>query len=303
MFLTLKKQDFQRDITTTHLLLGYKPLIIGVPVLTGSEDHKVLKDQNQICLNLTSSSMTTNYRWRDFPSDRNSVARLILRKQKEKELNEYTIMLYEGEYGEHALIHKGHQFINRHLEKMQVQSADNISLPGNLWDQVRIAYSIPRRISVITVSNGSRMNMFPTDLHGPIGNKGYAGSLRIHGRASGQVETYKRIVISTVEATSFQQCYAMGKNHMTDLKEFDKFSIFPERSHVLGFPLPDTVVTYRELKLANSLVFGIHRIHFYEVLNEHIVRHDTETLGHIHQYYAQWRIDHALDTSLYFRSV
>jgi flavin reductase (DIM6/NTAB) family NADH-FMN oxidoreductase RutF len=147
------------------------------------------------------------------------------------------------------------------------------------------------------------MNMFPTDLHGSIGNKGYTGSLRIHGKANGQVEAYKRIVISTVEVRSFQQCYSLGKNHMMDLRDFDAFSIYPERSHVFNFPLPNGVVSYRELELVDSLDFGIHRIHFYEVINEYIVRQKTETLGHIHQYYAQWRNDHALNTSLYFRSM
>ena len=161
----------------------------------------------------------------------------------------------------------GHQFINRQLQRLHSRQSTNVSLNDNLYDQVRIAYAIPRQISIVTVSDGSRINMFPTDLHGPIGENVYAGSLRIGGLANNQVETYKRIVISKVDASFYRESYALGKNHMAELQGVEEFSISPERSHVFDFPLPRAVVSYQELKHIDSLDYGIHRIHLYEVVH------------------------------------
>ena len=60
-------------------------------------------------------------------------------------------------------------------------------LPDNLYKQVQIAYSIPRNISLITVGQNDRFNLFPTDLHGPVNEDHYIISLRHEGKACQQV--------------------------------------------------------------------------------------------------------------------
>ena len=299
--LTLKDKLFKLDITHTHLFLGYKPLIIGVYVELESEEHKNLADHNQVLLSLVQNHFLGDFHWRHFQADRKSVARLILRKQEERRLKGYALFVYEGEYGDHSFLSQKHQFINSQLQRLHRRQSTNVSLNDNLYDQVRIAYAIPRQISIVTVSDGSRINMFPTDLHGPIGKNAYVGSLRIGGLANDQVELYKRIVISKVEASSYRENYALGKNHMAELQGEEKFSRDAERSHVFDFPLPRAVVSYQELKHIDSLDYGIHRIHLYEVVHRKELRHQVPTLGHIHQYYAQWRLDHGLETQLFFR--
>lgn len=301
VFLTLKNQNFLMEVTKSHLFLGYKPLIIGLSCTLNGQDHNVLKDQDQICLSLGENKFEANRTWHDFPTNQTSVARLVLRKTGERALNDQAILFYEGEYGEHSFLNLLQQFVNRQREKLQKRLPNNVSLPGNLVDQVRIAYAIPRIISIITVSDGSLINMFPTDLHGPVGDRGYVGSLRIGGMANDQVENYKRIVLSVVEASSYKQTYSLGKNHMAKLREEERFSIHHERSDVFNFPLPAIVVRYLELKLIESLDHGIHRIHLYEVVHQKEVRQNMTALAHIHQYYAQWRIDQGLQTPLFFR--
>ncbi len=299
--LTLKNKSFQLDVTRLHLFLGYKPLIIGLSVSLESEEHKILAYHSQVLLSLVQDRFIGDSRWREFQTDLKSVARLILRKQEERRLKDHALFIYKGEYGHHSFLSHGHQFINRQLQQLHRRQVSNVNLNENLYDQVRIAYATPRQISIVTVSDGSRINMFPTDLHGPIGENVYAGSLRIGGLANDQVETYKRIVISKVEASSYRESYALGKNHIAELQAAERFSIDPERSHVFDFPLPKGVVSYQELKHIDSLDYGIHRIHLYEVVHRKEVRHLVPTLGHIHQYYAQWRLDHGLETQLYFR--
>jgi hypothetical protein len=75
----------------------------------------------------------------------------------------------------------------RHVEKFRRHQANSVNLPGNQKDQVKIAYSMPREISLVTLSNGKLMNWSP-DLHGTVSRNTYVCSLRLGGLANQQVE-------------------------------------------------------------------------------------------------------------------
>ncbi|MBK5277343.1 MAG: hypothetical protein JJE09_00620, partial [Bacteroidia bacterium] len=174
-------------------------------------------------------------------------------------------------------------------------------LSGNLLDQVRIAYCIPRIISIITVSDGTLINMFPTDLHGAVGEKNYVSSLRKGGLANTQVEKYNKIVISDVDTSFCKQAYALGKNHMHEMTDINAFSTYVERSAKLKLPLPKSVLRYKELSRIDSFDHNIHRIHLYEVIHAQTIESGKSTLAHIHQYYAQWRLDQSFPTQMILR--
>ena len=175
-----------------------------------------------------------------------------------------------------------------------------MDLPGNLYDQVRIAYCIPRLISLITVYDGNRMNLFPTDLHGTIDNDLYLGSLRIGGEACEQVNRLKRIVISEIDKRHFREAYGLGKRHMQPMNDKSSFHLEEAVSANFGFPLPVEVGTYRELEYLDHFDISIHRIFIYRVVNTAEIK-KIEPLAHIHRYYAQWRENRKLETHYLFR--
>jgi hypothetical protein len=236
-----------------------------------------------------------------FSTDSRAVARIQLKKSHRKDLDGHLIYLFEGVHAIHKLIDPFHQFVNNTREKFRIRKKDNVSLPGNLFDQVRIAYSVPRKISMITVSDDTLVNMFPTDLHGTVGSSFYAGSLRIGGSANAQVESLRRVVISDVDASSYLEVYSMGKNHMTDLQNEGRFMLHHNRSRIFNFPLPEWVLRYKEMIHTGSIDMGIHRIHFYRIINSEALENAGPTLAHIQQYYAQWRMDQDLPTTLNLR--
>jgi len=299
VILSTKGNAFIKDVTDSHLFLGYKPLIIGFD--RGEHDGKHLLDDDELCLSFVKSAFNSNSIWKGLPTDSSAVAKLMLMKKNEMDVNGRRISLYEGINGVHSFISPLHQSVNNFLEKFRNRSLGNISLTGNLFDQVRIAYAVPRKISIITVSDGSLINMFPTDLHGPIGTSLYAGSLRIGGKANEQVESLTKVVISDIDAAAYKQTYALGKNHMNDLQNKDGFTLHQKRSNTFNFPLPASALRYRELTRISSFDHGIHRIHFYQIVNDEVLANSPSTLAHIQQYYAQWRMDRGLKTKLYFR--
>ena len=291
VFLSIDNEKFKLNVTTSHLFLGYKPLIVALTFKVNDHNHHFVRSQNQVSLSFENAA----------PVKPIHLAKLVLKKIGEKVLGEDAVLFYEGVHGEHAFLNALHQRINQQREKWRKQTPNNVSLPGNLIEQVRIAYSIPRTISIITVSDGNLINMFPTDLHGPVGEKLYAGSLRAGGLANEQVEKYGRIVVSEVETTFYKQAYGFGKNHMQGLQKESGFPLHPMRSKNFNSSLPAAVTSYRELKKIDSFDAGIHRIHLYDVIHQQEIQESKPSLSHIHQYYAQWRTNRGLDTTMLFR--
>jgi hypothetical protein len=297
VYATARDSIGARDVTSTHLLLGYKPAIIVLPV-AGTDEPTAT--EAELCLSFVNGDFALDTRWKDFPTSRNSVARLALKRIREHRVDELTLAFYEGTSGEHRFLNRLHRAANNWLEARRKKPADNIGLPGNLYEQVRIAYSVPRLISLVSLGDEHGVNLFPTDLHGPVGARHYLSSLRIGGKACAQVERYRRIVISEVDAAIFRQVYAMGKNHMKDTTAPLNFDLHSAASTSLGAPLPLGVVSYRELEWVNYLEVGIHRIYCYRVLHAENVA-ASKRLAHVHKYYVQWRENAGLATQYFFR--
>ena len=274
------------NITESHLFLGYKPLVIGFPMEMSDENNDAKQMDHAIL---------------SFEMNESRIATIILRKIFYRNLGQYGISFYEGERGTHHFLNSFHQTMARLREKFRHRPSENISLSGNLLDQVRIAYSVPRVISIVTICDGNQMNMFPTDLHGPIGNQFYASSLRIGGKANSQVDAYKKIVISEVSIDYYKEAYLQGKNHMMDFRNKDYFSLHSQKSVQYDFSLPTRVQEFAEMKRIDFLDVGIHRIHLYQVDGRNSVDEKKSKLGHIHQFYAQWRQTNSIPTQLFFR--
>jgi hypothetical protein len=300
IFLTLSKNDFSLEVTASHVFLGYKPLIIAITLPSSENALTVIRHEDYVCLNFSQHPFTRNYRWNGFFSNKLCVARLVLKKIREKEVDGNHVIFYEGHYGEHSFLNSWHQFVNRQRHRMRKDVSGNVGLNGNLYDQVRIAYAVPRIIPLITITDGHLLNMFPTDLHGPIGSEFYMSSLRKGGKANAQVEQHKKLALSRIDVADFKIAYLLGKNHMQDLRATSSFTSAKQSSRINNIPLPAAVLSYRELNQIESFDVGIHKIHLYENVHEESV-HNGMTLSHIHQFYAQWRSDHNIPTNMRLR--
>ncbi len=287
VFLTSTGSTKFLDITTIHLFLGYKPLVIAVIY---KEDMEELSSSSEVYLKFCQNEF----------SSQSVVASLLVKRIRVETFQQSKVVFYEGVSGQHRFIKFHQQKINSLFLALTKKPASNVSLDGNLYDQVRIAYAVPRIIALITVSDGTNMNLFPTDLHGPIGTEFYASSLRIGGEALKQVEQVKNIVMSEIDSTSHRSAYALGKNHMKKMQPENNFALSNIRSHHFAIPIPSVAGSYRELEVVKSYDVGIHRILIYKILHKQIIQ-KINTLAHVHQYYAQWRIDHNLKTDYLIR--
>jgi hypothetical protein len=274
-----------KDITNLHVFAGYSPLIFALssPAITSTEHSTIKIAFSQQVLQPNASF-----------SKKGAVAILCLKKIKEQKAGPETILYYEGVKGSHHFIPAFHQFIIQLHNRLYHKKIGNIFLPGNLYKQVQIAYSLPRNISLVTVGKNSLFNLFPTDLHGPVNEDYYIISLRHDGKACQQVMNAGRLLLSQVHSELYKTVYALGKNHMQEMKERENYPFGNEVSAKLQLPLPPSVLFYRELELQDSFVHGIHRVMLFKTLYRQRFQAGPSALSHVHNVYATWRQNNRL---------
>ena len=268
-----------KDITYQHLFVGYSPLIFTFSKIPGIEfaesirlifSHRILHEN-------------------DIFSKKDALASIDMKRVKEQLAGNNSISYFEGVHAEHHFLSRFHQLINSIYNQLYNKKPGNVFLPDNLYKQVQISYAIPRIISLITISNTGLYNLFPTDLHGQADKDHYIISLRVGGKACEQVESIGKLLISQVNSTAYKTVYRFGKNHIQELRSKDNFPFSQSLSENLQLPLPEDVISYKELVLINSFRHGIHKLLLFKIVSRHYIRPEKDELVHIHNSYASWR--------------
>lgn len=281
-----------KDITKLHSFVGYSPLIFSLlSQATASIQSSTIK------IAFTQHELHPNESFKQ----KDAVAMLYLKKIKEQKAGNETILYYEGVKGSHHFISSFHQFIIQLHNRLYHKKAGNVYLPGNLYKQVQIAYSLPRNISLITVGKDNCFNLFPTDLHGPLNEDHYLISLRHDGKACQQVMNTGSILLTQVHSDLYKTVYVLGKNHMQEMKDKENYPFSEGISANLQLPLPQSALFYRELELRDSFIHGIHRVMLFKTLYRQRFQHVASTLAHIHNVYATWRQNNRLPGNYLFR--
>jgi len=281
--------DQKRDVTEHHLFVGYKPLIIAI-------DKKYINPKD-----LTSSkSIFLSFG----PDLKNELATIEIRHINEIKLNSTSCLLFEGVKGTHSFTNQLHKLFSSIRYHITADKKKNIYLDGNLYDQVKIAYSVPRAIYLVSVGTGNIFNIFPTDLSGRIGDDNFIISLRSGGKANEQIEKQGKCLIAIMEADSFQEVYKAGRNHMKDLSNADTIGIQLRNdwSSQYDLPIPLRAIQYYELEKIEKFEFGIHTIHFFKITNTVMLSDIKTQLAHIHRDYAEWRKRNGIATNYLLRN-
>lgn len=282
-----------KDITNQHVFAGYHPLIFAFT----SFMEKNLSAFPVIEIMFSQEPLRQN----EIYNAKDALAMLKLRFIRNQATGSNEISYFEGIRGKHRFLPFFNQFIIDLNNTLFNKKGGNVFLQGNLYKQVQIAYAVPRVISLITVEKNQQLNVFPTDLHGPVDDKHYIISLRHNGKACRQVEEAKQILITQVNCHEHKTVYGLGKNHMQDFKGRENFPLGNSFSGILHLPLPVSTLLYRELELCGSFMHDIHKILLFKILSRQQVNHAPATLAHIHNAYATWRYRKGLESNYLLR--
>lgn len=274
------------DVSEEHLFIGYKPLIIALPFV----------NNNNIRLVFSRSIIFEKAKI----NNNEILASLFLKQIQQVGTRDGNICYYECIHGSHRFVNTFHQWISALNNKLFSNKAGNIYLEGNLLKQVQIAYAVPRKICLITTGEDRKYNLFPTDLHGRMGEH-YIISLRTDGKACDQVVSTGKIVLSDIDAAYYKEVYALGKNHMKEQQSEEHFAFNGKYSENYHLPLPAYATSYKELELVSSVSHGIHKLLLFRIVNAKNLSDTGNTLVHIHNVYATWRHRNNIETEYYFR--
>jgi hypothetical protein len=263
----------QVDITDDHLFLGYKPLIAGIHTVTDI-------DAPEVRISFIHRSGA-------------KLAEVQLKKIAARVIGNTYLVLFTGIHADTFFLPLFNRSVNVMARRFRKKINGNVEMEGNEYQQVQAMYSIPRKISVISLGHGELFNMFPTDLHGNAGKDFYVDSLRKAGKACGQVLALKRVVKADIELSSKEDVFAMGKNHM---KELQAAAGLPVQgfSDMYKLPLVKGTIAYKEMELYDHIEIGIHRVLVFRVHNEVILNSEAPVLSCTNGHYLQWRLDHSL---------
>ncbi len=278
-----------QDITNLHSFVGYHPLVLALPEKIAGSDI--------IEIAFSSQSLPPN----ETLSKKDAIAKLRLRKIQEASFQHGAVHFYEGLTGSHQFVSSFHQYIIGINNRLFNRKKGNVFLKDDLYKQVQIAYALPRNISLISVGQQDNYNLFPTDLHGPADENHYLVSLRFSGKACRQVENAGAVLICRIANGFYKTAYALGKNHMQELKAKQHFPFSDAMSDQLHLPLPESTISYQELRLQDSFNHGIHKIMLFEVISTKQVQDHSSALAHIHNTYATWRHNNRLPGNFLLR--
>ncbi|MBL7703092.1 MAG: hypothetical protein JNM14_12640 [Ferruginibacter sp.] len=277
----VQDQQIVQDITHSHLFVGYCPLVFAFSV-TGMPGHIEVALSNRV--------LQPNEKLN--PKD--ALARLQLALIKKQQHEGSYFFYYEGMKGSHQFQSAFRQYIGKIYNNRYNQKPGNVFLHDNLYKQVQIAYAVPRLISLITVGGNDLFNLFPTDLHGPPDETHYIISLRTAGKACRQVMAEGKLLLCQMQGEAYKTVYALGKNHMQEMKTVNNFPFSGLLSENFRLPLPQMAISYNELELIESFVQGIHTILLFKIVNSRQLQQGANTLVHIHNSYATWRYKNGL---------
>lgn len=277
----VNNKSIVKDITNQHLFVGYCPLVFAFSLADLPPSIQIIFSQQVLQPNAIFAS-------------KDALATLELRLIKKQQCGASNLLYYEGSQGSHHFLSKFHQFIISFHNQLFNKKTGNVFLHNNLYTQVQIAYSIPRIISLITIGHADLFNLFPTDLHGQIDEQHYIISLRVGGKASEQVETTGKLLISQVHCDFYKTVYALGKNHMQTVKSVDGFPFSKSLSSNFQWPLPQQALSYKELILLETFNHGIHNLMLFKIDSQQQIQTQKGTLVHIHNSYASWRYKNKL---------
>lgn len=264
---------YKADVTAGNLFLGYKDVLIGI-VISNEVNLKELSNAE-----LKFIEKKTGF----------TVANLALELDHIHPTTKNKLLIYKCRFGSHKFINPLQRYILKLRQSSKKKKMGNVDLPGNLYEQVKIAYSVPRKICLVTCGDNGLYNLFPTDLHGMIDNENYVISLRISGKANEQVNKFRNICLSTMNINMYKYVYSLGKNHMREPAAKDAFVFSGQNSEKFTLPLPEGCIEYKELQLIDSVKAGIHNLNYFKIINTRQLNKKVEpVLSHIHRDYLAW---------------
>jgi flavin reductase (DIM6/NTAB) family NADH-FMN oxidoreductase RutF len=158
-----------------------------------------------------------------------------------------------------------------------------------------VLFTCPRPISLVTVSQAGRSNMFPLNVMSDVSDEYFAFALTASKSPAQFLQSARRFALSVTPFEQAPIAFAMAVNHNTFWIEFDELP-FPTRpSAKLGLPVPTFSSRVREMEIESVHRVGSHALFVARTISDERLTYGPE-FSVVHGFYQSWRLRHGLDT-------
>lgn len=135
-------------------------------------------------------------------------------------------------------------------------------------ERLLVFYLCPRPVVLVSVCAGGAGNLFPMDLLGPFGERGFALALR---NTSPSVATMKRvdtIVLADISPRDCGTAYRLGAHHKAAEIDWNALPFAVHRTASSNIPYPAIALRIRELALLDHVTTGSHSFFMAEIVGD-----------------------------------
>lgn len=175
--------------------------------------------------------------------------------------------------------------LDRLRQRINERRAGNVTRSMLEYDQLRVAYAQPREIHLAVVGTPERCNIFPTDLHGPLGDDGYIVSLRHANAVCAQLRERGTLLLCRIALNAYKDVYQLGTRHNATWENAER--IRRTVSVFAGHAVPEGTRSAMLLELQDHHDVGIHRLHR-SAVKERAEFSDGPVLAHAHAVPLGW---------------
>jgi flavin reductase (DIM6/NTAB) family NADH-FMN oxidoreductase RutF len=157
-----------------------------------------------------------------------------------------------------------------------------------------VIFICPRPISLVSVADGDRANMFPLNIMSDVDDGHFAFALTASKIPAQFLQSVGRFALSVTPIEQAPIAFALAANHNTVSFDFNDLPFPTSPSPKLGLPVPAFSPRVREMEIESVHRVGSHSLFVAHTISDEHFENRPE-FSVIHGFYQAWRLRHGLD--------
>jgi flavin reductase (DIM6/NTAB) family NADH-FMN oxidoreductase RutF len=153
-----------------------------------------------------------------------------------------------------------------------------------------VMFICPHPVSLVSLTDDSRGNIFPMNIMGDLGNGYFAFALKDSRRAAHLVERTGRIAVSSLPLARAPLAYQLAVNHTKEFIEWEQLPFATRMSTTFNIPVPVFAQRVREMEIVRVHSIGSHTFFVARIICDE-TRAKGPGLCVIHGFYQAWRLN------------
>jgi hypothetical protein len=270
-----------RDVTSTNVVAGTQPLVIGIGADSGNS-WPVATHHRPV---LVFQERTANQR---------ILGEIGLEWMDTLSIGTAQLHLFRALHSANYCLPKPRQWA-RHLyhEYRKWRSgtrstASDVRVSHRELHCLFTFYICPRPVVLVSVMDKGAGNIFPMDLIGSFANGYFSLALHATSRPASLLENSRKIALSDIPIEHTQLAYELGKNHNRTSVDWSQIMFATTASPSFRLPVPQFSVRVREMQIDAVRNMGSHKLFLASIRAEQRQSNGLQ-LHFIHGFYQSWR--------------